>query len=183
MKALVTGGEGGLGRAFRARLEREGYQVESLDISTGFDVTDPPADASVSFTVYPAITSRNQYNTAAQGAPLTSVLGQVSVPLASLGTGPDGSRTLALGLQSTTDARDPGKLNVRRPGVYPVDVELRDADGRLTSFSVQYHPEAAAGPHDAAYLFDRFADLMAERRLDTPLVPRGYSTNDDGTGA
>ena len=27
-------------------------------------------------------------------------------------------------------------------------------------FSVQYHPEAAAGPHDAAYLFDRFAELM-----------------------
>jgi carbamoyl-phosphate synthase small subunit len=26
-------------------------------------------------------------------------------------------------------------------------------------FSVQYHPEAAAGPHDAAYLFDRFVDL------------------------
>jgi len=29
------------------------------------------------------------------------------------------------------------------------------------AFSVQYHPEAAAGPHDSAYLFDRFADLMA----------------------
>lgn len=28
-------------------------------------------------------------------------------------------------------------------------------------FSVQYHPEAAAGPHDAGYLFDRFVDLMA----------------------
>jgi carbamoyl-phosphate synthase small subunit len=26
---------------------------------------------------------------------------------------------------------------------------------------VQYHPEAAAGPHDAAYLFDRFVDLMS----------------------
>jgi carbamoyl-phosphate synthase small subunit len=39
-------------------------------------------------------------------------------------------------------------------------LELRDADGRLTAFSVQYHPEAAAGPHDAAYLFDRFVDLM-----------------------
>ena len=26
------------------------------------------------------------------------------------------------------------------------------------AFSVQYHPEAAAGPHDAAYLFDRFCD-------------------------
>ncbi len=32
------------------------------------------------------------------------------------------------------------------------------------AFSVQYHPEAAAGPHDAAYLFDRFVDLMT--RLD-----------------
>jgi carbamoyl-phosphate synthase small subunit len=28
------------------------------------------------------------------------------------------------------------------------------------AFSVQYHPEAAAGPHDADYLFDRFVDLM-----------------------
>ncbi|WP_422389817.1 glutamine-hydrolyzing carbamoyl-phosphate synthase small subunit [Arthrobacter sp. N1] len=30
----------------------------------------------------------------------------------------------------------------------------------LPAFSVQYHPEAAAGPHDSAYLFDRFIDLM-----------------------
>jgi carbamoyl-phosphate synthase small subunit len=39
-------------------------------------------------------------------------------------------------------------------------LELRDEAGSLKSFSVQYHPEAAAGPHDAAYLFDRFVDLM-----------------------
>ena len=32
--------------------------------------------------------------------------------------------------------------------------------GALKAFSVQYHPEAAAGPHDAAYLFDRFVALM-----------------------
>lgn len=31
----------------------------------------------------------------------------------------------------------------------------------IPAFSVQYHPEAAAGPHDSAYLFDRFIDLMA----------------------
>lgn len=30
----------------------------------------------------------------------------------------------------------------------------------VPAFSVQYHPEAAAGPHDAAYLFDRFIELM-----------------------
>ena len=34
-------------------------------------------------------------------------------------------------------------------------------DGR--AFSVQYHPEAAAGPHDANYLFDQFVALMGER--------------------
>ncbi|MDT0415706.1 glutamine-hydrolyzing carbamoyl-phosphate synthase small subunit [Streptomyces sp. DSM 41982] len=32
------------------------------------------------------------------------------------------------------------------------------------AFSVQYHPEAAAGPHDAAYLFDRFTSLMEGQR-------------------
>ncbi|ATW47546.1 glutamine-hydrolyzing carbamoyl-phosphate synthase small subunit [Streptomyces xantholiticus] len=32
------------------------------------------------------------------------------------------------------------------------------------AFSVQYHPEAAAGPHDAAYLFDRFVSLMEADR-------------------
>jgi carbamoyl-phosphate synthase small subunit len=36
---------------------------------------------------------------------------------------------------------------------------IKLVDGR--AFSVQYHPEAAAGPHDAEYLFDQFVDLMA----------------------
>ncbi|MBH0119576.1 glutamine-hydrolyzing carbamoyl-phosphate synthase small subunit [Rhodococcus sp. NPDC003382] len=35
---------------------------------------------------------------------------------------------------------------------------VRLLDG--SAFSVQYHPEAAAGPHDAAYLFDRFASML-----------------------
>jgi carbamoyl-phosphate synthase small subunit len=35
---------------------------------------------------------------------------------------------------------------------------LQAKDAR--AFSVQYHPEAAAGPHDAAYLFDRFVELL-----------------------
>ncbi|MGH3935132.1 MAG: glutamine-hydrolyzing carbamoyl-phosphate synthase small subunit [Pseudonocardiaceae bacterium] len=34
----------------------------------------------------------------------------------------------------------------------------------VPAFSVQYHPEAAAGPHDAAYLFDRFCELMEGQR-------------------
>jgi carbamoyl-phosphate synthase small subunit len=43
---------------------------------------------------------------------------------------------------------------------------LEDDDGRLLSFSVQYHPEAAAGPHDASYLFDRFVALMDDKQED-----------------
>jgi len=34
----------------------------------------------------------------------------------------------------------------------------------VPAFSVQYHPEAAPGPHDARYLFDQFIDMMARCR-------------------
>ena len=33
------------------------------------------------------------------------------------------------------------------------------------AFSVQYHPESAAGPHDSTYLFERFIDLMDKPQL------------------
>ena len=32
------------------------------------------------------------------------------------------------------------------------------------AFSVQYHPEAAAGPHDAHYLFSRFRELVVANK-------------------
>ncbi len=35
----------------------------------------------------------------------------------------------------------------------------------LPAFSVQYHPEASPGPHDAAYHFRRFTDMMAKGSL------------------
>jgi carbamoyl-phosphate synthase small subunit len=38
---------------------------------------------------------------------------------------------------------------------------LRGID--VPAFTVQYHPEAAAGPHDADYLFDRFVDLVEKK--------------------
>lgn len=43
-------------------------------------------------------------------------------------------------------------------------LELRNPADELIAFSVQYHPEAAAGPHDSAYLFDRFTDMLARYR-------------------
>jgi len=39
------------------------------------------------------------------------------------------------------------------------------ANPEALAMSVQHHPEAAPGPHDAAYLFDHFLTLMERRRL------------------
>ncbi len=41
-------------------------------------------------------------------------------------------------------------------------------------FSVQYHPEASAGPHDSEYLFDRFFDVIEQYKKD----PRGFDWAD-----
>ncbi|WP_375237300.1 glutamine-hydrolyzing carbamoyl-phosphate synthase small subunit [Microbacterium schleiferi] len=52
-----------------------------------------------------------------------------------------------------------GRVEVSHIGLNDRVVEgLRALD--IPAFSVQYHPEAAAGPHDANYLFDRFAELV-----------------------
>jgi carbamoyl-phosphate synthase small subunit len=59
--------------------------------------------------------------------------------------------------------------SVARAGWEPTHVNLNDAtcEGMrsrdLAAFSVQYHPEASPGPHDASYLFRRFLDLMGKK--------------------
>jgi NAD(P)-dependent dehydrogenase (short-subunit alcohol dehydrogenase family) len=45
--ALVTGASGGIGQAIVERLEREGTEVQEIDLVTGFDVSDPTAWQSV----------------------------------------------------------------------------------------------------------------------------------------
>jgi carbamoyl-phosphate synthase small subunit len=55
----------------------------------------------------------------------------------------------------------------------------------VPAFSVQYHPEAAAGPHDAADLFDRFVELMdagaasGRHRLRTETSPADLPQGED----
>ncbi|MBI1847564.1 MAG: glutamine-hydrolyzing carbamoyl-phosphate synthase small subunit, partial [Candidatus Rokubacteria bacterium] len=58
--------------------------------------------------------------------------------------------------------------SVARAGWAPTHVNLNDgtcegmSSPDLAAFSVQYHPEASPGPHDASYLFHRFLDLMGK---------------------
>ncbi len=54
----------------------------------------------------------------------------------------------------------------------------------VPAFSVQFHPEAAAGPHDAAYLFDRFVDLMTDAvQPEDGVIPDPHTDATEGTGA
>ena len=67
-----------------------------------------------------------------------------------------------------------GAVEVSHVGLNDGVVEgLRAHD--VPAFSVQYHPEAAAGPHDAGYLFDRFAELLDRERAGT-----GRALNNSG---
>lgn len=52
-----------------------------------------------------------------------------------------------------------GKAKVSHVGLNDQVVEGLECL-EVPAFSVQYHPEAAAGPHDSEYLFDRFTQLM-----------------------
>ena len=61
-------------------------------------------------------------------------------------------------------------LDTLPPGAKSTHVHLNDGTSEglsiesLRAFSVQYHPEAAAGPHDALYMFDRFIDAMKTKK-------------------
>jgi carbamoyl-phosphate synthase small subunit len=63
-------------------------------------------------------------------------------------------------------AVDPDSLG-DRADVTHVNLNDRTVEGLVVkgqpTFSVQYHPEASPGPHDARYLFRRFVDLMERR--------------------
>jgi carbamoyl-phosphate synthase small subunit len=69
--------------------------------------------------------------------------------------------------QNHNFAVDPASVAAR--GWEPTHMNLNDdtCEGmrhrEWPVFSVQYHPEASPGPHDANYLFERFTNLMAGR--------------------
>jgi carbamoyl-phosphate synthase small subunit len=62
------------------------------------------------------------------------------------------------------------EASLRAAGGEPTHVHLNDGTlagfrhTRKPIFSVQYHPEASPGPHDSAYLFDVFVEMMATRK-------------------
>ena len=64
---------------------------------------------------------------------------------------------------------DMNSLDPREVELTHINLNDKSCEGmrhkKHPAFSVQYHPEHAPGPHDARYLFDRFIDLIEEKRI------------------
>jgi carbamoyl-phosphate synthase small subunit len=65
-------------------------------------------------------------------------------------------------------AVDPDSLNLNEIEITHVNLNDQTLEGfrhrSYPVFCVQYHPEAAPGPHDSLYLFDEFVTLMESHR-------------------
>ncbi len=82
--------------------------------------------------------------------------------------GPGRARTIE-GDEPVRWDTDFGAAELSHLNLYDRTVEglvLQDVPGA----TVQYHPEAGPGPHDARYLFDRFLSMVREQRDAPPLV-------------
>ncbi|MEO0935382.1 MAG: carbamoyl phosphate synthase small subunit, partial [Cyanobacteria bacterium J06641_2] len=70
--------------------------------------------------------------------------------------------------QNHSFAIDPDSLNNSDVEISHLNLNDRTVAGvkhkSLPIFSVQYHPEASPGPHDADYLFEQFVQAMKKTR-------------------
>jgi len=79
------------------------------------------------------------------------------------------SQNHGFAVRSDEDGGIPGAPELRRTHVNLYDGTVEGVEHvRLPVFAVQYHPEAAPGPHDSRYLFDHFIALMEARKGAQP---------------
>lgn len=87
----------------------------------------------------------------------------VNQPVQHLSTGKVEITSQNHGFAVDPDSLDPGAVEITHLNLNDNTLEgFRHRQYPL--FTVQYHPEAAPGPHDAGHLFDQFAEMMKEHR-------------------
>ncbi len=100
----------------------------------------PPATPGLQLVVsaHQPVQSRSAFGDTVNDKNLGGVVAQVPVPVDSLTVNPDGSRPLAVGLAGPGLPFDPARLAVHVAGVYPLEVELRDAHDQPLARFVTY---------------------------------------------
>jgi hypothetical protein len=109
-----------------------------LHMQLRVDNVDPGSGFTVNVVAHQALRDRTAFDRTLAGGSLGSVQSLVSVPLDGLAPDAADNRSLVLGLQSPTGQRAPERLNARRAGVYPLEVDLQDAASESRSRFVTY---------------------------------------------
>lgn len=109
-----------------------------------------PSDLEVAVIVHPALSSRSEFQRSVDGKVTGSALGIAARALSELDPGRKGEVRSTLLVQDQAQPRDDTRLQLRKPGVYPVEVELREIGGgkiadRFVTHLV-YAPTTLPGP-------------------------------------
>lgn len=121
------------------------------DLTLRVQVSDPPADAELSFTMYPALAGRERLDDASRGTRLGRPLRRIDNLPVTVFAQPDGTVAASFPI----DDRDQPALGFRlaRAGVYPLEVVLSTPDGsaldRFVTFVVRLPRADATGTADA----------------------------------
>jgi hypothetical protein len=117
------------------------------------DVVDPAA-LEMAVTVHPAVKSRNDLARSSRGEGLTAPLSRADsvVPLPLVPANVDGSLSVAVPTRAAGSASDPARVRLPGPGIYPVQVELREAGGGDTVDRFTTHLLAVEAPDDGTRL-------------------------------
>src|SRR5205814_5500241 len=101
----------------------------SFDVVMRVTGVSDPADLEVAVIVHPALTSRSEFQRSVDGRVTGSALGVAARALSELDPTHKGDVRSTLLVQDPSLPRDDSRLQLRRPGVYPVEVELREIGG------------------------------------------------------
>jgi hypothetical protein len=87
-------------------------------------------DADLNLVAYQPVAGRAAFERVLDNQSPGSVLDQVIIPVSDLPAGTGGARAVTVGVEANGAARDPERLSLRRPGVYPLEVEVLDGAER-----------------------------------------------------
>lgn len=119
-------------------VSQDAWTAMGGDLHAKLGVEQAGAGFTLSVVAHQALATRSAFDRTVEGANLGSVLDQVVIPLETLPSDANGSRELSLGLELPDGPRLAERLGTRRPGVYPLEFELRDANDETQAGFVTY---------------------------------------------